>query len=59
MRSTEDSCQRLRLSRIDVALIHGMDVLHQGVDCEPRLREAMEGACRAPADPRAQGLIGA
>lgn len=47
MRSVEDSLQRLGMSRIDVALIHDVDPMHQGGDYDARFEEASRGACKA------------
>ena len=59
MRSLEDSLQRLGMGRIDVALIHDVDPMHQGDAYEARFAEAVGGACRALADAKAAGAIGA
>jgi D-threo-aldose 1-dehydrogenase len=50
MRSFEESLERLKLSRIDVLLIH---------DCDNHWEQAVSGAYRALFDLRAQGVIGA
>lgn len=58
MRSIEDSLQRLGLARIDIALIHDIDVFTHGTDAQPqRFREAMEGAYRALAELKSAGTI--
>jgi D-threo-aldose 1-dehydrogenase len=59
MRSIEDSCQRLGMSRIDIALIHDVDRRHQGDDFERCLDQALNGAVRALQDLKAAGVIGA
>lgn len=60
LRSIEDSLQRLGLARIDIALIHDIDIFTHGADAQPqRFREAMEGAYRALVRLKAEGRIGA
>ncbi len=59
MRSIEDSLQRLGMSRIDIALIHDVDPMHQGAGYDDRFAEASTGACRALAALKSQGVIGA
>jgi D-threo-aldose 1-dehydrogenase len=59
MRSIEDSLQRLGMSRIDIALIHDVDPMHQGAGYDDRFAEASNGACRALAALKTQGVIGA
>jgi D-threo-aldose 1-dehydrogenase len=59
MRSLEDSLGRLGLARIDIALIHDIDRWTHGDDQPVRFREAVDGAYRALADLKAQGVIGA
>lgn len=59
MRSLEDSYQRLGMSRIDIALIHDVDVMHQGESYDRRFEEAVSGACRALSELRKAGVIGA
>ena len=60
IRSIEDSLQRLGLNRIDVALIHDIDVFTHGVDrVDERFREAMEGAYRALDKLRSEGTVAA
>jgi D-threo-aldose 1-dehydrogenase len=59
MRSFEDSLQRLGTSRIDVLLIHDVDVWTHGSE-EARLerfREVMNGGYRAMVELRKQGAI--
>jgi len=59
MRSIEDSLQRLRLDRIDIAFIHDID-RHTHGDAQPaRFREAMDGAYRALHQLRGEGVLGA
>ena len=59
MRSIEDSFQRLSMNRIDIALIHDVDPMHQGAEYDARYAEASGGACRALRDLKDQGVIGA
>lgn len=59
MRSLEDSYQRLGMSRIDIALIHDVDVMHQGESYDRRFDEAVNGACHALSELRGAGVIGA
>jgi D-threo-aldose 1-dehydrogenase len=58
LRSIEDSLQRLGVGRIDIALIHDIDVFTHGLDAQPqRFREAMEGAYPALARLKAEGAV--
>lgn len=59
MRSFEDSLQRLGLSRIDMLLIHDVDVWTHGTKeaSDGRIAEVMEGGYRAMAKLRAEGTI--
>lgn len=58
MRSLEQSALRLGVDRIDVVLIHDVDVWTHGQDMiEQRFAEAMEGAYRALDDLRAAGAV--
>jgi D-threo-aldose 1-dehydrogenase len=58
MRSIEDSLQRLGTERIDIAFIHDCDVFTHGGQRQPGyFEEAMEGAWRALARLRAEGVI--
>lgn len=60
MRSLEQSALRLGVDRLDIVLIHDVDVWTHGADrIEQRFREAMDGAYRALADLRAAGTVGA
>ena len=59
MRSIEDSWQRLGMNRIDIALVHDVDVMHQGDAFEACFRTAVDGACRALGELRDAGVIGA
>lgn len=61
MRALEQSYARLGMEKIDIALIHDVDVwTHGSAEAyEVRFREAMEGAYRALDDLRRQGVIGA
>ncbi len=57
MRSVEDSYQRLGMSRIDIALIHDVDVAHHGDEYDARFKEAIEGAVPALTRLRDAGII--
>jgi D-threo-aldose 1-dehydrogenase len=58
MRSFEQSLLRLGLSRVDILLIHDVDVWTHGKDMiEQRFKEAMNGAYRALAKLREQGVV--
>ncbi len=57
MRSIEDSYQRLGMNRIDIALIHDVDVAHHGDDYDARFKEAIEGAVPALQELRRAGII--
>jgi D-threo-aldose 1-dehydrogenase len=58
MRSFEQSLLRLGLDRIDILLLHDVDVWTHGPElADQRFREAMEGAYRAVHDLRGQGVI--
>lgn len=61
IRSVEDSYQRLGMNRIDVVLLHDVDVGTHGSQeaCNRRLNECMEGAYRALDELRSSGVIGA
>jgi D-threo-aldose 1-dehydrogenase len=60
MRSFEQSLLRLGLDRIDVLLIHDVDVWTHGSEAiEDRFREAMEGAYRALHRLRQEGAVAA
>jgi D-threo-aldose 1-dehydrogenase len=61
MRSVEDSLQRLGFHRIDIVLIHDVDVwTHQTQDAtDARFREVMDGGYKALHKLRAEGVIGA
>jgi D-threo-aldose 1-dehydrogenase len=59
LRSVEDSLQRLGLSRIDIALIHDVDVRHRGADYDRDFATATAGAVRALQRLKAEGVIGA
>jgi D-threo-aldose 1-dehydrogenase len=58
-RAFEQSLQRLGLNRVDILLVHDVDVWTHGTReaFEQRFREAMSGAYRALADLRKQGVI--
>jgi D-threo-aldose 1-dehydrogenase len=58
MRSFEQSMLRLGVDAIDIVLIHDADVwTHGRDDIERRFREAMEGAYRALAQLRSEGVV--
>jgi D-threo-aldose 1-dehydrogenase len=58
LRAFEQSLIRLGLDRIEVLLIHDVDVWTHGKDAiEARFREAMEGAHRALVELRTQGVV--
>lgn len=58
MRSLEQSALRLGVDRIDVVLIHDVDVWTHGKDAiESRFAEAMDGAYRALDELRASGAV--
>jgi D-threo-aldose 1-dehydrogenase len=61
MRSLEHSCLRLGISRIDVLLIHDIDLWSVGDRdvLEERFRTVMDGGYRALDELRAAGVIGA
>jgi D-threo-aldose 1-dehydrogenase len=59
MRSVEDSLQRLGMHRIDVLLIHDVDVWTHGTEAArlERFREVMDGGYRAMARLREEGTV--
>jgi D-threo-aldose 1-dehydrogenase len=58
LRSLEQSLLRLGTARIDIVLIHDIDAWTHGADAvEARYREALDGAWRALAELRAQGVV--
>jgi D-threo-aldose 1-dehydrogenase len=57
MRSIDESLARLRLARIDIALIHDIDRWTHKDEQPRRFREALDGAYRALSDLKAQGVI--
>src|SRR5215471_15443475 len=61
MRSVEDSYQRLGLNRVDVLLIHDLDLFtHQSsLQVDAYLHQFLAGGWRALAELRASGIIGA
>jgi D-threo-aldose 1-dehydrogenase len=61
MRSMEDSFQRLGLNRVDVLLIHDLDVFTHGsqLQVDAHLTQLLTGGWRALVDLRAGGMIGA
>lgn len=56
-RSVEDSLQRLGLSRIDIVYIHDIAEDVHGAGWKPLFDSAMEGAARALAQLKAEGVI--
>ena len=61
MRSMEDSFQRLGLNRVDVLLIHDLDVFTHGsqIQVDAHMTQLLTGGWRALADLRSSGMIGA
>src|SRR5205085_8061391 len=59
MRSLEASLSRLGLTRVDVLLIHDVNRKYHGEGVHARLEEAVAGACKALAELRGGGVIGA
>ncbi|MDQ0390977.1 D-threo-aldose 1-dehydrogenase [Labrys monachus] len=57
MRSFEDSLQRLALERIDICFIHDIDVFTRGAEQPEVFRQAMDGAWRALAKLREEGVV--
>jgi D-threo-aldose 1-dehydrogenase len=57
LRAFEQSLLRLGTERIDVILIHDVDVWTHGKDYEKRFGEAMEGAYRALDRLRSEGVV--
>jgi D-threo-aldose 1-dehydrogenase len=59
MRELEHSLQRLGIERVDIVLIHDVDIWTHGSReaFEQRYKEAVEGSFRALADLRSQGVI--
>jgi len=58
MRSFEQSMLRMGVDAIDIVLIHDVDVwTHGRANIEQRFREAMDGAYRALAQLRAEGVV--
>ena len=60
MRSVEDSYQRLGLNRVDVLLIHDLDVFTHGSQpkVDAYLNQLLTGGWRALAQLKADGMIG-
>jgi len=56
-RSIGESLDRLRLDRIDIALIHDIDGWTHGAEQPRRFAEALDGAYRALSDLKAEGAI--
>ena len=61
MRSVEDSYQRLGLNRVDVLLIHDLDVFTHGsqLQVDAYLHQLLTGGWRALTELRGSGVIGA
>jgi D-threo-aldose 1-dehydrogenase len=60
MRSFEDSLQRLGVDRIDILLVHDIDVRTHGVAGQKaRMEESVEGAFRALGRLRSEGVVDA
>jgi len=59
LRSIDESLQRLRIDRLDIALIHDIDRFTHGEAQPARFREAMDGAYRALHRLRGEGVLGA
>ena len=59
MREVQDSLQRTGLSRIDIVLIHDVDVWTHGAEVDRRFDEVMEGGYRAMEALRRSGDVGA
>jgi D-threo-aldose 1-dehydrogenase len=59
MRSLEDSYNRLGMARIDIALIHDVDLRHQGKNYDRCFDQAINGAVRALQELKAAGIVGA
>ncbi|MBK8086460.1 MAG: aldo/keto reductase [Devosia sp.] len=61
MRAYEDSLQRLGMNRIDMLLIHDLDLANLGSDAlvDAHFAQLATGGMRALADLRAAGLVGA
>ena len=61
MRSVEDSYQRLGLNRVDVLLIHDLDVFTHGSQpqVDAYLNQLLTGGWRALAQLKADGMVGA
>ncbi len=57
LRAFEQSLLRLGLDRVDILLLHDLDKRNQGDLLETRFKEAMDGAYRALAELRAQGVV--
>jgi D-threo-aldose 1-dehydrogenase len=57
LRSLEHSLLRLGLASVDIALIHDIDAWTHGDDAPRRQREALDGAWRALADLKSQGVV--
>ncbi len=57
MRAFEDSLQRLALERMDICFIHDIDVFTRGGEQADVFRQAMDGAWKALAQLRDEGLV--
>jgi D-threo-aldose 1-dehydrogenase len=59
MRSLEDSLQRLGTSHVDIALIHDVTQKWRGSEFEASYRQSMQGAYKALARLRGEGVVSA
>lgn len=57
MRAFEDSLQRLALERMDICFIHDIDVFSRGAEQPEVFRQAMDGAWKALAKLRDEGVV--
>ena len=57
MRAFEDSLQRLALERMDICFIHDIDVFTRGDEQPEVFKQAMDGAWKALAQLREEGLV--
>ena len=57
MRAFEDSLQRLALERMDICFIHDIDVFTRGAEQPEVFKQAMDGAWKALAQLRDEGVV--
>lgn len=57
LRSLEQSLLRLGVASVDIALVHDLDPWAHGDALDERVREVLDGAWRALAELRAQGVV--